>query len=254
MITDSLFQLFVRTLGSHKYVKRGSITRFEWEKAGFPADVGRVLTSVGGWKYVDYRFTEPTQMDEARASWNRLADDFEEGRSAVWHHAFWNRGWYPLAVSKSEVHAFDPIGCFGGTPEQVVTFDLVGGDSWRVYPSISAWISALIEGFESEGKDALEKAHAWARANRTTVEVKLPPTLEEQRSPHRFEAGIGQWIELRHPDGRAWAVRERRDGYELRIGEGEDAVIRKRTAPKPSAEVKRLLREQKAEGFLPPVL
>jgi len=85
------------------------------------------------------------------------------------------------------------------------------------------------------------------------VEVKLPATLEEQRSPQRFETGIGAWRVLRHPDGRSWAIRERRDGFDLRIGEGEAAVIRKRTAPNPSSEVRRLIREQKAEGFLPAV-
>ena len=53
-----------------------------------------------------------------------------------------------------------------------------------------------------------------------------------------------------HPDGRTWAVRERRTGFELRIGEGEDAVIRKRTSATPNAEVRRMLREQAAEGFL----
>jgi hypothetical protein len=48
--------------------------------------------------------------------------------------------------------------------------------------------------------------------------------------------------------GRSWAIRERRDGYELRIGNGDDAVIRKRTCPSPNREIRRLIREQKAEG------
>ena len=116
--------------------------------------------------------------------------------------------------------------------------------------SVTAWLTALTEGFETEGKDALEKAYAWARANNKCVDVKLPPGVDEQRSKQRFEAGIGDWIELRHPDGRSWAVRERRTGFELRIGEGEDAVIRKRNSANPSAEVRRLLREQAAEGFV----
>jgi len=81
--------------------------------------------------------------------------------------------------------------------------------------------------------------------------VKFPQTLDEQRSSQRFDAGIGQWLEMQHPDGRRWAVRQRRDGYELRIGAGEDAVIRRRSAPNPSAELRRLVREQKAEGFIP---
>ncbi|CAN5481287.1 hypothetical protein BH11MYX1_BH11MYX1_56750 [soil metagenome] len=251
MITDSLLQLFVRTLGSHTHVKRGAITRLDWENAGIPADVGRVLGHVGGWRYGDFKFTAPSQLDADRTMWNNLVGEFEAGRSKMWNHSFWNPAWYPLATSSAEVHAFDPIGCFGGARDQIVVFDVKGGDTWRVYPAISAWLSALIEGFEAEGKEALQKANEWARANKSYVEVKLPHAIEDQRSKQRFEAGIGEWVELRHPDGRSWAVRGRRDGYELRIGEGEDAVIRKRTAPNPATEVRRMLREQKAEGFLP---
>jgi len=250
VITDSLLQLFVRTLGSHKHVKRGAITRFAGDHGDVPADVGRVLGHVGGWRYGDFRFAEPAQLDEHRATLTNLVTEFEAGRSTTWNHAFWNSAWFPLAMSSIEVHAFDPVGCFGGAPEQVVAFDFKGGDAWCVFPTISAWLTALTEGFEDEGKDALDKARAWARAHKACVDVKLPQGLDEQRSKQRFEAGIGSWIELRHPDGRSWAVRERRNGYELRIGEGEDAVLRKRTAANPSAEIRRLLREQQAEGFV----
>lgn len=250
MITDTLFQLFVRTLGSHKHVKRGAITRTGLE--GVPVDVGRLLVAVGGWKYTDLRFTEPEALERDRAALTDKTTAFETGKTQAWQHALWNPAWYPLAASSTEIHAFDPIGCFGGTPEQVVIFELAGSDTWRVFPSLTAYLSALNEGFESlEGKDALAKAMAWARSNHQFVEIKLPATLDERRSPQRFEAGVGAWLELRHPDGRVWAVRERRDGYELRIGEGEDAVIRKRAAAKPSAEIKRLVRDQKAEGFVP---
>lgn len=250
MITDSLLQLFVRTLGSHKHVKRGAMSKHDGESGGLPVDVGRVLGHVGGWKYLDLRFIEPSQLDRERAALTKLATEFEEGRSTTWSHALWNSAWYPLAVSSIEVHAFDPVGCFGGSPEQVVSFDFSSGDAWCVFPQISSWLTALTEGFETEGKDALDKAYAWARENKHCVDVKMPKEIEERRAKQRFEAGIGSWIELRHPDGRAWAVRERRNGFELRIGEGEDAVIRKRTAANPSAEVRRLLREQAAEGFV----
>jgi len=251
MITDSLLQLFVRTLGAHKHVKRSPITRFDWEAGGVPADVGRVLTAVGGWRYGNLRFTEPSQLDADREARNHQVEELEAGRSDDSNHAFWNRAWYPLFTTSLELHAFDPIGCFGGAPGQVVAFDVEGGDTWRVFPSISIWINALIDGFESEGKEALALAYAWARANKGCVEVKFPQTLDEQRSSQRFDAGIGQWLEMQHPDGRRWAVRQRRDGYELRIGAGEDAVIRRRSAPNPSAELRRLVREQKAEGFIP---
>ena len=249
MITDSLLQLLVRTLGSHKHVKRGAITRHDGENGGLPLDVGRVLGHVGGWRYVDFRFIEPSQLDRERAGLTNLATEFEAGRSSAGSHALWNSAWFPLAISTIEVHAFDPVGCFGGSPEQVVSFDFQSGDTWCVFPTISSWLTALTEGFETEGKDALEKAYAWARENKACIDVKLPQGVDEQRAKQRFEAGIGAWIELRHPDGRSWAVRERRNGYELRIGEGEDAVIRKRTAANPSAEVRRMLREQQSEGF-----
>jgi hypothetical protein len=132
-----------------------------------------------------------------------------------------------------------------------VAFDIEGGDTWRVFPTISIWINALTEGFEAEGKEALALAYAWARANKSCTEIQLPQTLDAQRSKDRFEAGVGTWLEMQHPDGRRWAVRERRDGYELRIGEGEDAVVRRRSAPNPSAELRRLVRDQKADGFVP---
>lgn len=250
VITDSLLQLFVRTLGSHKYVKRGAITRHDGESGTLPVDVARVLGHVGAWRYGDLRFTEPSQLDRERSTLTNLATEFEAGRSSTKSHALWNSAWYPLALSSIEVHAFDPVGCFGGSPEQVVSFDFSSGDSWCVFPTITAWLNALTEGFDSEGKDALDKAYAWARANKGCVDVKLPQGLDEQRSKQRFDAGTGSWIELRHPDGRSWAVRERRTGFELRIGEGEDAVIRKRTSAKPAAEVRRLLRDQAAEGFV----
>ncbi len=250
MITDSLLQLFVRTLGSHKHVKRGAITRHDGENGGLPLDVGRVLGHVGGWRYGDLRFIEPSQLDRERATLTELTTAFEAGRSSTWSHALWNSAWYPLAISSIEVHAFDPVGCFGGSPEQVVSFDFSSGDAWCVFPAISSWLTALTEGFETDGKDAIEKAYAWAREHKACVDVKLPQGVDERRSQERFAAGIGDWIELRHPDGRSWAVRERRNGFELRIGEGEDAVIRKRTAAKPSAEVRRLVREQQAEGFV----
>ena len=249
MITDSLLEAFVRALATHKHVDRGTKPNFDWEKAGVPVDVGRVLGSVGGWSSGNLKFTEPSRVDAERQLWNRLVGEFEAGRSDISNHALWNSAWYPLATSSVEVHAFDPIGCFGGAPGQVVVFDVKGGDSWRVFPAISSWITALTEGLESEEKDAVAAALTWARANRAFTEVKLPQAVDEQRSSQRFEAGVGAWIELRQADGRCWAIRERRDGYELRIGEGDDAVIRKRICPKPSAEVRRLVREQKAEGF-----
>ncbi|CAN5767467.1 hypothetical protein BH11MYX2_BH11MYX2_14460 [soil metagenome] len=255
MITDSQLQLFVRTLSAHKHVKRGAMTRFEGT-GELPADVSRLLEQVGGWYYGDTRFTELAQLQRERDAWTKLVDDFETGVSTTWNHAFWNRAWFPLATNAHSCYAFDPIGCFGGAPNQVVNFDFKGGDDWFVFPSTTMFLSALIEGFEAEikgrEKDALNEARTWAKMQKGTVSVKLPPTIEERRSPERFSAGVGAWFVLRHPDGRAWAVRERRDGYELRIGEGEDAVLRKRNSAQPGSDVRKLIKEQKAEGFVPP--
>ena len=226
------------------------MSRHDGENGTLPLDVSRVLGHVGAWRYGDLRFVQPSQLERERIALSNLTTEFESGRSSTASHALWTSAWYPLAISSIEVHAFDPVGCFGGSPEQVVSFDFSSGNSWCVFPSITAWLNALIEGFETEGKDALEKAYAWARANKGCVDVKLPQTVNEQRSRQRFEAGIGGWIEMRHPDGRSWAVRERRNGFEIRIGEGEDAVLRKRSSANPSVEVRRLLKEQAAEGFV----
>lgn len=255
MIAEGVFQSFVQRLSTHKKIERGSINRFDWSGSGVPDDVVRVLTAVGGWSYGDFQFVEPGKLDETRRFWNGLCEAFETGRSEIWNHAFWNPAWYPLAQSSVEVYAYDPVGCFGGAPGQVVSFDFKGGASWHVFPSIDAWLSALTEGFEVEEKkaDAISSGNAWARTQRLLTIVPLPEGAE-RRSSARFEAGVGSWTELRAADGRAWAIRERRDGYELRIGEGEDAVIRKRKCPNPGAEVRKLIREQKAEGFFPHVV
>jgi hypothetical protein len=253
VISDGVLQGFVQRLSTHKKIERGAINRFDWSGTDVPGDVVRVLTAVGGWRYGDFKFVEPSELEKARQFWNELVEAFEAGRSGTWNHAFWNTAWYPLAQSSVETYAYDPIGCFGGAPGQVVSFDFKGGDDWHVFASVSAWLSALTEGFETEekGKDAIFAANTWARSQGSMRTVKLPEAPDERRAKQRFEAGVGSWTELRHADGRCWAIRERRDGYDLRIGEGEDAVIRKRSCANPGAEVRKLIREQKAEGFAP---
>ena len=56
-----------------------------------------------------------------------------------------------------------------------------------------------------------------------------------------------------HLDGRHWAVRLTREGYELRLGVADDPedppVIRPRISKHPEAEVAALIAEQLAEGF-----
>ncbi|HEY4058928.1 MAG TPA: hypothetical protein VGM39_20075 [Kofleriaceae bacterium] len=252
MITDSQLQLFVRTLTAHKHIKRGAITRYEGSDE-LPEDVRRLLEQVGGWRYGDSKFTELAQLPSERDAWNKNVDDHEAGTATPPQYAFWNRAWYPLLTSPIECYAFDPVGFFGGAPNQVVHFDAVGGEEWLVFPSTTMFLSALIEGFEAEtkgrDKDALVQANMWAKKQKGSVSVKLPQGPEEQRAPERFNAGVGAWTVLRHPDGRVWSARERRDGYEIRIGEGEDAIIRKRSSVSPGSDVRKLIKEQKTEGF-----
>ena len=61
------------------------------------------------------------------------------------------------------------------------------------------------------------------------------------------------WRRYVHADGRHWAVRVTREGYELRLGAVEDPsdppVIRPRRCEEPEAELKVLIGEQLAEGF-----
>jgi hypothetical protein len=56
-----------------------------------------------------------------------------------------------------------------------------------------------------------------------------------------------------HPDGRHWALRVTREGYELRLGAVDDPsdppLIRPRRCEEPEAEVEVLIGEQLAEGF-----
>src|SRR5262249_42166509 len=151
-----------------------------------PEDVRKVLDQVGGWRYGDLRFTETAAVLGERDRWNQLVDDFEAGRSETWNHAFWHRAWYPLAATAHDVYAYDPVGCFGGTPQQVVYFDIKGGDAWLVFPSTGAFLAALTDGFESDPKvDALTAAREAARTRHGAVDVKLPEALEDRRAPQR---------------------------------------------------------------------
>lgn len=86
--------------------------------------------------------TRPSQLERERTTLTNLATEFEAGGSSTSSHALWNSAWYPLAISSIEVHAFDPVGCFGGSPEQVVSFDFSSGGTWCVFPTITSWFVA----------------------------------------------------------------------------------------------------------------
>lgn len=69
----------------------------------------------------------------------------------------------------------------------------------------------------------------------------LPPPVPE-----------APWRELRHEDGREWAIRVTRGGYEIRLRPSaeEEPIVRKRSSDDPPAEVSRLVQEQLAEGYV----
>ena len=97
---------------------------------------------------------------------------------------------------------------------------------------------------------------------RPVVEAAFPKTarwlfsaLDFVRSftvPSQADALLA-WRCYVHPDGRHWAVRVTREGYELRLGAVDDPsdppLLRPRRCEEPEAEVEALLGEQLAEGF-----
>lgn len=212
------------------------------------AELERLLQTVGGWALYDFRFLPLAEVAAHKELWDRLSRDFEAGGSDNWSHALWNREWTPLAHTAHEQWAWDPVGAFGGAPGQVVSFDFKGGQEWLITPSLADWVKVMSVGLLDES-DALGSARQFARSNGLLTTAALPKTLEAQRSPERFHAGERPWIELVHPDGTHWAVREERGGYALRLGDPADPVIRRRECAKPKEEVERLVAEQRAAGL-----
>ena len=80
--------------------------------------------------------------------------------------------------------------------------------------------------------------------------VALENDISERPVP--APAPEAPWHELRHDDGREWAIRVSDKGYEIRLRPSpeEPPIIRKRTSDAPSEEVERLVREQLTEGYV----
>lgn len=210
------------------------------------SDLERLLGTVGGWSLGDFRFVSLEDVERQREQWAALVRAWEEGTSEEFAHAHWHRDWSPVASTAHVQWAFDPRGCFGGAPGQLVSFDFKGGEGWDVYPSLAEWIRALSVGLRDEF-DALGATREWAEKNGLLTRVPLPQ--EARRSTERFDAGAERWLELVHPDGTRWAVRVERAGYALRLGDPADPLVRRRECAHPKDEVARLIAEQRAAGF-----
>lgn len=250
MVSDAKLALLVGALHASKHAQRAaSHAGAPPSDPGIPAEVLRFVTALAGWSYGDLRFTSAETLEQDRAFLSGLAAEFEAGGER-WSHAFWHRAWYPLALSGTEVLAYDPIGCFGGPTGQVVVYDFKGGESWCIFPTLGAWIDAFTTGLES-GEAAEWFALDWGARHAGMTREPLPTDPLARRSPARFDAGLGAWIRMRHPDGRRWAIRARRDGYDLEVGEPDEMVARRRVCASPGEQVRRLVEEQAREGFEP---
>lgn len=249
MIPTALLQEFLQLLKANRLSEHHPPPlRLETNLDEVPSEVVQFLSQLGGWRYGDMHFTALSELEPERARFSSYAAEFEEGRSDRWGHAFFHPDFFPIACSSHELIAYDPTGHFGGVSGQVVTYDFKGDNRWLIFASLTSWLRAFVAALET-GKNSEYEIYNWARKNQELTVMSLPEALAEQRSRSRFDAGLGPWIRLRHLDGSVWSIRERRDGYELELGEGEDAVRRRRTCARPSDEMERLIKEQRAEGF-----
>lgn len=65
------------------------------------------------------------------------------------------------------------------------------------------------------------------------------------------EQGLLPWQVFHHPDGRIWAIRAAKNGYQLRLGDPkDDPVIKERPSRTTDVEILRLVGEQLADGFV----
>jgi hypothetical protein len=249
-----------------------------------PEDYARFLRAVAGWRAVrDLRLTSPADWSREKDHWDALSRAYEVGGGnsprpgsesedrfagpspggaanafLIHHlpvvnfsHAFWSQSWLPLGHDNSHLQfAYAPDECFGGPAGQVIAFDFKGGVDWTVFPSLDGWLDAMLVVLEMvPARDVASGCLPWAIERKAAVVVPLPAGEAARRAPERFHAGDSEWIELRHADGSAWAIRARRGSYQLRIGAPDDAIYRDRACANPTQEVTRLIAEQEAEGF-----
>jgi hypothetical protein len=182
MLPDTLLRDFAIMLGAES-----PGVPVDWEKQGFPSDVGRLLAAVGGSTCGDLQFFERSEVEAVRAHGDKLGADFEAGKSEVAAHALWGADWYPIARSSSEIYAYAPLGCLRGPPGQIVCFDIESGEYWEGFPSMAFWIGALKAACEGAlGQNATSGARRWAAARSRLFRVDLPKPREEQRAKARF--------------------------------------------------------------------
>lgn len=249
VLSERLLKRFVVAIESSSNVESRAPSPLD--ESELPEDYARFLRAVAGWRTVrDLRLSSPTDWAREKAHWDALAREFEVG-GGNFSHAFWSQAWLPLADDNSHLQfAYAPGECFGGPPGQVIAFDFKGGVEWTVFPSLDGWLDAMLVVLEMvPARDVASGCLPWACERGAAVVVPLPADDAARRAPERFHAGDSEWIELRHADGSAWAIRARRSSYQLRLGDADDPLYRERTCANPAQEVTRLIAEQEAEGF-----
>lgn len=249
MLSERLLKRFVGAIESSSNVESRAPSPLV--DTSLPEDYARFLRAVAGWRAVrDLRLTSPADWSREKDHWDALSRAYEVG-GGNFSHAFWSRAWLPLGHDNSHLQfAYAPGECFGGPPGQVVAFDFKGGVEWTVFPSLDGWLDATLVVLEMvPARDVASGCLPWARERKAAVVVPLPAGEAARRAPERFHAGDSEWIELRHADGSAWAIRARRGSYQLRIGAPDDAIYRDRACATPTQEVTRLIAEQETEGF-----
>ena len=249
MLSERLLKRFVSAIEIASPVESRVPT--EVAAGPLPEDYERFLSAVTGFRAVrDLRLNSPADWVVEKAHWDKLAAEYQAG-GGNFSHALWSPMWLPLADDNSHLQfAYAPEECFGGPAGQVVAFDFKGGEDWQVFPSLDDWLEAMLAVLDLvPPRDLATGCVFWATERKAAAVIPLPKEEQARRAPERFHAGDSPWVELRHADGSAWAIRARRSTYQLRIGDLEDPLYRERSCLNPTEEVTRLIAEQEAEGF-----
>lgn len=248
MLSDTLLQQLSQALHTARFKREPCAPAVA---QGLPPDLLALYRALGGWHLFDLYFSDIGGAEGTERLLTELVDDLEAGRSNNWNHSFWHRSWRFLGGTSFENVAYDPVGCFGGAPGQIIRYDFKGGEHWHVFFSTESWVRALCVGLDEDpGGNPLYRAFEWACSQGEAGAIQLPDGLDAQRSPARFDLGAHPWVVLRHDDGRRLAIHQDRLGFDLHIGEGDEQVRRRQRCKRPGDEVARFVAECQAEGFV----